>query len=299
MTAPSTSFIVQAPFDTESLGDCIIQTSEGAEFKVLRAILSMASCIFRDMFGMPSPTLDAAENVKTGDAAPLPVIPVSEDAETIQAMLQMIYPLAPPSIQSITLAHKLATASAKYFIETAKVQLHVRAILSQSSSLEMDAVGCYTLAWRLGMEQEAVAASRYLHSLDLGSKTAAKRIVTESGDLEALLALWDLRVRTDKALDDLLALAPVLADMACCSHRRSVGTCETHSKRRENLRERMAPPNPVCDNVEAFLEFQAGNGPSDCSECAKKKSTRLDEARTAARVAIKAYPRAISGQVFH
>ncbi|KIO24255.1 hypothetical protein M407DRAFT_26369 [Tulasnella calospora MUT 4182] len=296
MTTPSTSsFLVQPPFDAESFGDCIIQASDGAEFKGLRAILGMASCIFRDMFDMPPPPSNTAENTGMGDVTPLPVIPVAEDAETLQAMLQMIYPLAPPRIQSITLAHKLATACAKYFIDTAKVQLHVHAILNKNDSLEMDAVGCYTLAWKLGMEQEAIAASRYFCPLDVGNKTIAKRIVTESGDLEALLALWDLRVRTDKALDDLLALAPISVDMACDSHPWSSGTSGAYSRRKEGLGQRMAAPTPVCDDIEAFLAFQVGSGPTNCPACAKTRSARLDEARTAVRVALKAYPRTIKG----
>ncbi|KAG9040666.1 hypothetical protein FS837_000321, partial [Tulasnella sp. UAMH 9824] len=140
MSTPSTSpFLVQPPFDADSVGDCIIQASEGAEFKVLRAILGMASCVFRDMFDMPPPQSDSTENTKKEDSAPLPVIPVSEDAETLQVMLQMIYPIAPPSIQSITLANKLATACAKYFIHEGKLQLYVRNILNQDKSLKDDA----------------------------------------------------------------------------------------------------------------------------------------------------------------
>ncbi|KAG8940702.1 hypothetical protein FRC00_012849, partial [Tulasnella sp. 408] len=269
--------------------------SDGAEFKALRAILGMASCVFRDMFDMPPAQSDSAENTKTGDSSPLPIIPVTEDAETLQVMLQMIYPITPPSIQSIMLAHKLATACGKYFIDTAKVQLHVRAILNQNDSLETDPVGCYTLAWRLGMEREAIAASRYLHPFDIGNRTAAKRIVTESGDLEALLALLDVKPRTDKALEDLLALAPIKVDMACRAHRLSYGTGGPHSKRIEGLRERMAAPNPVCDDIEEFLGFQAGSGPPDCSECAKTKLARLNEAKTTVRAAIKAYPCTIKG----
>ncbi|KAG8905310.1 hypothetical protein FRC00_013356, partial [Tulasnella sp. 408] len=258
MSTPTTSpFLVQPPFDADSVGDCIIQASDGAQFKVLRAILGMASCVSRDMFDMPSPQSDSGENTKKGDSAPLPVIPVSEDAETVQIMLQMIYPIAPPSIQSITLANKLATACAKYFIHEAKLQLYVRNILSQNESLESDAVGCYTLAWRLGMEREAIAASQYLHPLDIGDKIVANRIVTESGDLGALLALWNLRVRIDNALDDLLALAPVHVDMACGSHPFSHGTSEGYRKRKEDLRDRMTSPYPVCDDVQAFLDFKA------------------------------------------
>ncbi|KAG9023452.1 hypothetical protein FS837_005805, partial [Tulasnella sp. UAMH 9824] len=138
-TTTNSPFLVPPPFDTDSFGDCIIQASDGAEFKVLRAILGVASCVFRDMFDMPPPQTDSTENTKKGDSAPLPVITVSEDSETLQVMLQMIYPIAPPSIQSIKLANKLAAACAKYFIHEGKLKLYVRSILNQDKSLKDDA----------------------------------------------------------------------------------------------------------------------------------------------------------------
>lgn len=293
----TTPFVVQPPFDAKSVGDCIIRTPDGTEFKVFKAILSMASPIFRDMFDMPTVTSKEAENSLAENEASLPVIPVQEDAETLQALLQMIYPITPPLIQSMTLAGKLVTTCDKYFIDAAKVQLYVRGILSHEESLIKEPIACYTIAWKLGMEQEAIVASRHLHSLDVTDRAAAKTIVSQSGDLEALLALWDLRIRTDKALDALLALAKVNMDMACPTHPWSSGTPDVYSRRKDRLRDAMVPSAPSFEDVEQFLGFKAGRGTADCPKCVAKRSAALQINGEEVRAALKAYPRTVNGQV--
>ncbi|KIO24823.1 hypothetical protein M407DRAFT_40701, partial [Tulasnella calospora MUT 4182] len=61
--------------------DCILQTPDGTEFKVVKAILYLGSTIFRDMFDIPQAS-NASEN-----QADLPVVPVEEDSETMQTLL--------------------------------------------------------------------------------------------------------------------------------------------------------------------------------------------------------------------
>ncbi|KAG8974446.1 hypothetical protein FRC05_007245 [Tulasnella sp. 425] len=293
----TTPFVIQPPFDAESVGDCIIRTPDGTEFKVFKAILAMASPIFRDMFDMPAVASKEAENGHSENETSLPVIPVQEDVETLQALLQILYPITPPLIHSMMLARNLVTACDKYFIDFAKVKLYVRGILSHEESLTKEPVACYALAWKLGLEQEAIVASRHLHSLDMTDSVAAKTIVSQSGDLAALLALWDLRIRTDKALDALLALAKVNVDMACPNHNWASGSTEEYSERKERLREVAVVSDPSFEDVEQFLGFKAGRGPVDCVKCVQRRSTALETTRTEVREALKAYPRIISGQV--
>lgn len=38
-----------APFDESSTGDCILQTSDGVQYKAHRTLLALASPVFRDM----------------------------------------------------------------------------------------------------------------------------------------------------------------------------------------------------------------------------------------------------------
>ncbi|KAJ7103974.1 hypothetical protein B0H15DRAFT_942012 [Mycena belliarum] len=83
------TFIPTAPF-TAPNGDVILRSSDGADFHVYRAILSLVSPVFRDMFSMPQPESEP----------PIPVIPVQEDAAILGKALRFIYPGMEPTIAS-------------------------------------------------------------------------------------------------------------------------------------------------------------------------------------------------------
>ncbi|KAG8913779.1 hypothetical protein FRC00_001609 [Tulasnella sp. 408] len=229
-SVPAPKFIVQPPFNSESVGDCILRSPDGTEFKVVKAILYLGSTIFRDMFDIPQAS-NASEN-----QADLPVVPVEEDPESMQTLLQMLYPVEPPPIKSLSLARKLVTACDKYFVNSAKVRLHLKEILSKSQSLEEDPLTCYSLSWRLGLEEEAIAASRYTHSVDLADNAVAQKIVSTSGSLESFARLWDLKFRREQALDQILALATDKRDIACGHHTTTPGSLKDYSVRKGDLR---------------------------------------------------------------
>lgn len=285
----SPNFIVQPPFDSRSVGDCIIRTPDGTEFKVVKAILYLGSTVFRDMFDIPQ------VGHESKDEANIPFIPVEEDPETIQALLRLLYPIEPPPINSLSLARKLVTACDKYFVNTAKVQLHLKGILSDRQSMKENPVACYSLSWKLGMEEEAIAASRYTHSVDLSDNAAAKEIVYQSGNIEALTKLWDLKFRREKILDEILALAEDNKDMACSKHPTATGSTKKYSARKDTLRAALMVPSPTCSNVETFLGYQAGRGDSSCSACDDRRSLLLAKNRTEVTEALCSYPQAIRG----
>ncbi|KAG8974447.1 hypothetical protein FRC05_007246 [Tulasnella sp. 425] len=270
-------------------GDCIIRSPDGSEFKVVKAILSLGSTIFRDMFDMPQ------AGRRSEDEANIPVIPVEEDPETMQALLRLLYPIEPPPIESFFLARKLVTACDKYFVNTAKVQLHLKGILNNRQSMEEHPLECYTLSWELGMKEEAIAASRYTHSVDLSDNGVAKEIFSQSGNLEALTKLWDLRFRREKALDDILALAQDNRNMACHKHPRATGSVKNYSVRKEALRVALIVPNPSVSNVETFLGYQAGRGDPSCPACDDRRVVRLAENQKRVTEALCSYPQAIKG----
>ncbi|KAG9040669.1 hypothetical protein FS837_000324 [Tulasnella sp. UAMH 9824] len=289
----ATKFIVPPPFDSESAGDCILRAPDGTEFKVFKAILYVGSTIFRDMFDMPP----AAQENK--DEAIMPTISVEEDPETMQTLLQMLYPVEPPSVKSLSLAWKLVTACDKYFVNNEKVRLHLKETLRNSQSLKEDPLTCYSLSWRLGLEEEVIAASRYTHSVDLSNNAVAQKIVSTSGSLEAFARLWDLKFRREKALDRILALAQtkINRDMACRNHPTATGSAKDHSTRKDDLRLALLVPSPVCSDVEIFLGFQAGKGNPTCSDCRYKRSHILEEFRGEVNEALTTYPQAIQGYV--
>ncbi|KAG8961413.1 hypothetical protein FRC00_012311 [Tulasnella sp. 408] len=286
---PTTKFVISSPFDSESVGDCIVRTPDGVEFKVAKVILYMGSTIFRDMFDMP-PVTRADES-----EASLPVVPVEEDPETIQVLLQMLYPIEPPPISTLSLAKKLATACDKYFVNPIKVQLHLKKILGDKQSLKEDPLGCYALSWRLGLEEEAIAASRYLHHVDISDGNIAKEIISQSGNVEALNRLWDLKFRREQGLDEILALANVDKDMACSKHDKATGTTEKYLARKEALRRSLMDRNPVCEDAEILLGYKAGRGENGCSNCADRRSNLLVIARMEVTNALRNYPQTIQG----
>ncbi|KAG8918108.1 hypothetical protein FRC00_012863, partial [Tulasnella sp. 408] len=196
----SAKFTVQHPFDAESTGDCILRACDGTEFKVSRLVLTLASSVFHDMFALPPVTSEGKDQTE------VPVIPVEEDAPTLQALLQMIYPIDPPHITSLQLAQKLVTACDKYFISTTKLRLYLRDALNDDKVLKEDPLACYALLWKIGWEEGAIKASRYTHTFQLADSVIAKKLVEQAGDLEALLRLLRMRDSREEGLDDLLSI---------------------------------------------------------------------------------------------
>ncbi|KAG8961414.1 hypothetical protein FRC00_012312 [Tulasnella sp. 408] len=292
-STPAAQFIVSPPFDSESFGDCILRTPDGTKFKVVKAILYLGSTVFRDMFDMPPATGVSTEEAK------LPIIPVGEDPETMQTLLQMLYPIEPPTIKSLSLAKKLIPACDKYFVNTTKVQIHLQRILSSSRSLKEDPLACYTLSWSLGLGEEAVAASRHLHHVDLSNRQIAKRIVSQSGNLDALTGLWDVKFRRERALDELLALAKVDQNTACGKHGPVTGTTREYLARKEALRRSLNVPEPICEDVEAFLGFEVGQNYRNCNDCKAVKGNFLAGVQIEVMKHLRRYPQSIQVYVKH
>lgn len=72
-------------FDNSPTADIILRSggAKVVEFRAHRAILSIASPVFETMFSLPQP----------GAEKPLPVCDLSEDANTLEALLRFIYPV--------------------------------------------------------------------------------------------------------------------------------------------------------------------------------------------------------------
>ncbi|KAG8974439.1 hypothetical protein FRC05_007238 [Tulasnella sp. 425] len=118
-----------SPFDYDSAGDCILQSSDGIHFKVIRQFLVTASTVFADMFAVGS--------VPTNDGS-LPIVALTEHSNVLKALLTMLYPTDIPKPSTTDLWQSPDMLSA------APAQM-------------------YGLAWRLKMQDEVVIASRYTH----------------------------------------------------------------------------------------------------------------------------------------
>jgi hypothetical protein len=65
--------------------DIIIQSSDLVHFRVHKSILATSSQFFRTMFSLPQPPTEMVTE--------LPVLPMSEDAEIVRALLTVLYPI--------------------------------------------------------------------------------------------------------------------------------------------------------------------------------------------------------------
>jgi hypothetical protein len=73
-------------FNDSPTADIILRsggTKAAVEFRAHRAILSIASPVFETMFSLPQP----------GAEKTLPVCDLSEDSNTLQALLKFVYPV--------------------------------------------------------------------------------------------------------------------------------------------------------------------------------------------------------------
>jgi hypothetical protein len=72
-------------FSNSPTADIILRSGgpKAVEFMTHRAILSIASPVFETMFSLPQPKAERS----------LPVCDLSEDANTVEALLRLIYPV--------------------------------------------------------------------------------------------------------------------------------------------------------------------------------------------------------------
>ena len=133
--------------------DVILRSTDLVNFHVHRLVLLTSSPFFADMFSLPQPVND---EVIDG----LPVVHLSEDAEVLNSLISMLYPVPPeiPSNDDNILA--LLAASQKY--DMIAVQSSIRAEVSRrgllspkgAEAFRVHAIACRS---RLIPEMEATA----------------------------------------------------------------------------------------------------------------------------------------------
>ena len=98
----------------------IIQSCDFVNFRVHQRTLAMSSPFFDDMFSLPQPKA-SDQDVVDG----LPVVRLSEDAEVLNSLISMLYPIPPVLPNSYDKALTLLATSQKY--DMVGVQSRIRA----------------------------------------------------------------------------------------------------------------------------------------------------------------------------
>ncbi|KAI0046372.1 hypothetical protein FA95DRAFT_1494157 [Auriscalpium vulgare] len=141
------------PFDDSSRADVVLRSSDDMHFRVSKTILAIASPIFADMFSL-SPPLKAEAVDETYHG--LPVVPMAEDAATLDLLLRWCYPVRPPKLTTLEDVRRLAEVSRKYLIDA-----FVDAIDDAlRACLVNDPVGVFAVAFTYKLDEIARTAAR-------------------------------------------------------------------------------------------------------------------------------------------
>lgn len=125
------------------------------DFRVHKLILSEASVVFENMFSLPQPT---PTSTPSSDRDNLPDVPMAESAETLNALLGVLYPGKGPQLVDISVIGQVLAAADKYGMSGVSKQLEH--VLLQRHIVEKEPMKVYALACHHGMQHAATIAAK-------------------------------------------------------------------------------------------------------------------------------------------
>ena len=164
--------------------DVILQSSDLVDFYVNRSVLIASSLFFGDLFSLPQPQNDG-----------LPSIHLSEDAETFDSLISMLYPVFPEIPFSSDKALTLLAAVAKYDMDA--VQSSIRGEINQRGLLSLtfaESFRVYAVAYSRGLIPEMESSARLTLSHPLTFESLGDTLRLFEG--RALRDLADFRQRS-------------------------------------------------------------------------------------------------------
>ena len=138
-------------------GDVILRSIHGSDrrdFRVHKLLLSLASPVFKDMFGIPQPLSPASPDVD--------IVDMVDPPQALGVILRFIYPSSPPVIDDLSLLSEVLTLADKYDIEAARSRLRPSLV----KFAKTDPLRVYAIACRLGYKDEMEVASSHAASTD-------------------------------------------------------------------------------------------------------------------------------------
>ncbi|KAM5543269.1 hypothetical protein V8D89_003143 [Ganoderma adspersum] len=143
------------PFDKGD-ADFIIRSCDNVDFYVFRAVLTLASTVFEEMFRIPQPP---AEGSGGHDHNLKPAVGVSEDSQVVDTFLRVIYPLTTPQTTSLSHVRKVLEAGMKYDVSV--VVNEMRMALTKPCFLADDPLQVFSIAYNCRFEEETRAAAAH------------------------------------------------------------------------------------------------------------------------------------------
>ena len=147
-----------APFD-HAKADIILRSSDNVDFRVFKLFLSLASPFFETLFDIPQPVEeDGDQEVKDG----LAVVPVTEDSETLDALLRFCYPCTlvdDPKLEVLQDAMDILEAARKYSLDV--IEKKARQAIANPKILEVEPLRCFAIAHHGRLREETLLAAKY------------------------------------------------------------------------------------------------------------------------------------------
>ena len=169
--------------------DIILRSSDLVDFRVHKSVLVASSPFFKDMFSLPQPQNGAVPKA-------LPTVQLSEDADTLDSLISMLYPVAPQIPRCGDDILTLLAAATKYDMDA--VLSFVRAEVSSkkllSSSFAGEAFRVYAVAYSKRLLPEIAMSARNTLGYPLTFKCLDYSLRSFEGG--ALRDLADFRLRS-------------------------------------------------------------------------------------------------------
>ncbi|KAI0940767.1 hypothetical protein AcV7_003060 [Taiwanofungus camphoratus] len=186
------------PFNKPT-ADVVLASSDHIVFRVHRTILCEASSVFEGMFLLPQPARVGSHHLADATANELddlPIIQVSENSQTLENLLRLLYPISDPILTDLSDVQATLDAAVKYEMDEAtgilKGQLH--------EFVSIAPLVVYTVACRHMFEDIALQAAKAIFSQDLVAQHVPELATITAGAYLRLLqyceAQWKGEVDT-------------------------------------------------------------------------------------------------------
>ncbi|KAH9022498.1 hypothetical protein EDB84DRAFT_1441191 [Lactarius hengduanensis] len=159
----------------------IVRSSEKVNFPVHKSVLAMSSPFFKDLLSLPQPPDDELVDG-------LPVIQLSEDADLLNSLISLLYPIPPVIPDSYEKVFALLAACQKYDMES--VQSNIRAGIKLGTfpaPVEAEAFRACAIAGSMGLAPELENAARLTSGLPMTFESLGEQLRSFKGR-----ALYDL-----------------------------------------------------------------------------------------------------------
>ena len=132
----------------------IVRSSDQANFRVHKSVLAMSSPFFKDLLSLPQPP---DGEIVDG----LPVVELPEDADLLNSLISLFYPITPVIPNSYQKVFALLAVCQKYEMES--VQSNIRSAIYHGkfpAPVQAEGFRAYAIASGLGLVPEAEDAAR-------------------------------------------------------------------------------------------------------------------------------------------